>query len=465
MARLLSPDQLGLFGITLLMLTMLDVFTQTSFEQALIQKKGDISVELNSVWTVQAIRGAGLALVLFLAAPLIAEFFRDLRVLGPMRVMSLSFLMEGLANVGTLWFQRDLDFRRQFAYVIGADVAAFFAVLGSALILENMWALVLGQLVRAGSSTVLSFALHPYRPRFQLEWPRMQRLGSFSRWVTGNRIVTYLATEGDDILLGRLLGAGVLGLYQVAFRISNLVSTEVTQVLDQVTFPAFSRVQDELIRLRRAYMVSLEATAILIFPISAGLLLLAGDFVQFLLGADWMPMVPAMQVLAVSGLFRALALSSASLTRAVGRPQIPFWMNLARLAAMGAVIYPLTLHQGMVGTALSVLVGVVVMLPIWWVSSTQVLGGQRLERLAKILPAVAGTVLMLLALRLVSAGGIDRPGARLLVGAAVGTATYAAFHLLLWIRWKAGAWRLLSILYQGRRFGDTGLDREMARGT
>ena len=277
-ARLLSPAIVGVFAIALLVLTLLDVFTFTGFQQALIQKQEEIEGDIDSVWTVQIIRGSLLALAVFLTAPIIAAFFRGPEVEAPLRVLAVSPLILGFSNVAIVRFRRELDYRRWFINVVGADFLSLIVVVAAAFAWRNVWALVAGVLVRDLTTVVLSFVLHPRLPRIRLHLLRLRRLGKFSRWVTGNRIVAYLANEGDDILLGRWLGAATLGLYQVGYRISSLVSTEITQVLDRATFPAFSRVQQELERLRRGYMISLEATSALVFPVTAGILLLGAEF-------------------------------------------------------------------------------------------------------------------------------------------------------------------------------------------
>ena len=459
-ARLLTPGVIGVFAIALLVMALLNVFTHTGFEQALIQKREEIAGDLNSVWSVQILRGAILALAVFLAAPLVALFFRTPEVEAPMRVLALSPLLVGLTNVGVVQFERDLDFRRRYAYVVGADLAAFLAVAVAAASLRSVWALVIGLLIRDAATVILSYRLHSYRPHFQLDMLRLRRLGRFSRWVTGNRIVAYLANEGDDILLGRWLGAATLGLYQVGYRISSLVSTEITQVLGRATFPAYSRVQGELERLRRGYMIGLEATSALAFPVTAGILLLGAEFVEVFLGPQWVPMVPAMRVLAAAGLLRAISLTSASLNRAMGRPERQFWMILARLLAMGVVIYPLTVSRGMVGTAIAVLVGVTVMLPIWWITTTRALQGQRSDRLARMLPSLLGTLLMSIVVMPVLSAVGDDPITRLISGSLAGVLSYGLYHGALWLLWRIGIWRVVLALHRGLRTGNPGLTSE-----
>ena len=122
--------------------------------------------------------------------------------------------------------------------------------------------------------------------------------------------------------MGKLLGVTALGFYQLAYRISNMPATEITHVISRVTFPAYSKLQDDIPKLREAYLKVLQITAFLSFPIAGLIFVLAPDFTKIFLGEKWMPMVPAMQVLVFAGLSRAIAATAGYIFYAVGKPKI-----------------------------------------------------------------------------------------------------------------------------------------------
>ena len=109
LARLLAPDDFGLMGIALLMLSLLTIFTQTGFDSALVQRKGDIQPYLDTAWTVRLVRGALLALLLVLAAPLLASFFNAPAATQIIRVMAISAFLSGLVNIGVVYFEKELQ--------------------------------------------------------------------------------------------------------------------------------------------------------------------------------------------------------------------------------------------------------------------------------------------------------------------------------------------------------------------
>jgi len=234
----------------------------------------------------------------------------------------------------------------------------------AALLLRNAWALIFGLLAGNFVRMVVSYLAHPYRPRLRLEGAKAKELYSFGRWILGSSILVFSLNQGDDIFLGKLLGVTALGLYQMAYRISNLPATEITHVISQVTFPAYSKLQDRLPQLREAYLQALKVTAFVSIPTAGGISLLAPDFTRIFLGEQWMPMVPAMQVLAFWGLIRSISATTGPLFQAVGRPDLGTKLQFMKLILLAVLIYPLTLKWSILGTSLAVVLSALVMDPL-----------------------------------------------------------------------------------------------------
>lgn len=142
LARLLAPDDFGLIGIVLLMMGILESFTQFGFTQALIQRKGDIQSYLNTAWTVGIVRGLALGGILFASAPLIASFFDAPAVRAMVQVIAAALILKGLENPGMLYLTKELQFRRLLVYQIAVTIAELGTAIAAAIILQNAWALV-----------------------------------------------------------------------------------------------------------------------------------------------------------------------------------------------------------------------------------------------------------------------------------------------------------------------------------
>lgn len=360
LARLLAPNDFGLMGIALLTLSILETFSETGFQTALIQKKKDISAYLDTAWTVSILRGIALCIIIFFSAPYVGLFFKSTEASSIIQVLGLSILLRGFTNTGIIYFQKELEFNKQFIYGLITTSADFIVAILAAVILKNIWALVFGYLVANLAGLVASYLIQPYRPRLSLDFKRIKELSGFGKWVFGYNILYFFLMQGDDFFVGKVLGIAALGFYQMAYKISNIPATEITHVISKVIFPAYSKMQDDLPRLRESYVRVLQFIAFFSFPIAGLIFILAPEFTMIFLGNKWMPMVPAMQVLVLWGLVRSLGTTTGTLLVSVGKPAIVTKLHFATLILLGSLIYPLSVTWGILGTSLAVLFAMVV---------------------------------------------------------------------------------------------------------
>ena len=356
LARILAPADFGLMGIALLAMATLDTFSQTGFNAALIQKKEDVESYLNSAWTITIIRGVVLFVVLYFSAPYVATFFKSPEAESIIRVIGFSILFQAFTNIGTIYFQKELEFNKQFTYQLSGTLADFIVSVSAALILRSVWALVLGLLAGNFVRFVASYLIHPYRPHLSSDLGKAKELFGFGKWVLGSSILIFLLTQGDDIFVGKLLGVTALGFYQLAYRISNMPATEITHVISQVTFPAYSKLQDDISRLKEAFLKVLQVTALLSFPIAGLIFILSSDFTKIFLGEKWMPMVPAMKALCIFGATRSINAALGPFFLGIGKPNILTKTSAIQLIVMIISIYPLTIKYGILGTSLAIII-------------------------------------------------------------------------------------------------------------
>ena len=291
LARILAPADFGLLGIAMLTMMTLETFSQTGFQAALIQKKEDINAYLNSAWTVGILRGFILFIILYFIAPYVAAFFNSPQAKPIIQVIGFAILINAFTNIGVVYFQKELEFKKQFIYQFSGTLADFVIAVSAALLLRSVWALVFGLLAGNAARLVVSYFIHPYKPHISFDIVKLKELFGFGKWVLGSSILIFLITQGDDIFVGKLLGTTMLGFYQLAYKISNTPATEITHVISGVTFPAYSKLQDDIPRLREAYLKVLQLTAFLSFPLAGLIFVLAPDFTKIFLGEKWLPMI------------------------------------------------------------------------------------------------------------------------------------------------------------------------------
>jgi len=360
LARLLLPSDFGLVGIALIAISALELFTRTGFDAALIQKKGAVTEYLDTTWLVSVIRGIVLAVILFSLSPIIARFFENAEAEPVLRVMAITMVFVGFRNIGVMYFRKELRFEKQFIFNLGITLTTISVSIPLAFLLRSVWAIIYGALAGSLMELILSYVLHPYRPKFKFDSGKAKELFSFGKWILGSGVLVFLVTQGDDIFVGKLLGVTLLGLYQIAYRISNLPATEIAHVISRVTFPAYSKLQDNTAKLREGYLKVLQLTSFILFPLAGGIFILAPDFTQIFLGSKWMPMVPAMQVLAFAGLVRAVGVTTGPVFLATGKPEVDTRWQIIRLLVLAALIYPLAIRWEILGVSLAVLLSILV---------------------------------------------------------------------------------------------------------
>lgn len=385
LARLLAPEDFGIVGIAVLALAVVETFSQTGFQTALIQKNNRIEPYLDTAWTAAVLRGILLFLVLYTAAPALARFFEAPDAVAVVRVIATTSALAGFINIGIYYFQKELQFRKHFVYEISSIAAELVIAVILAFILRNYWALVGGGIAGAATRLLMSYILHPYRPKVNFNWKHFIELFRFGRWVASSNILVFAVNRGDDLFIGKFAGAASLGFYQVAFTLGNLPTTEVTSVLSQVTFPAYAKLQNDRNRVRLAYTRVLKATAMVCLPMAAFIIVLSDSFTYLFLGAQWLPIVPVVKILAVAGAIRSIGATAGPVFLSLNRPQYLTHLLMLKFSMLAVSIYPLTRIYGMTGTALAVLIAGLVTNPMTQVVVSRLLQLKTTEILSSLL--------------------------------------------------------------------------------
>lgn len=370
--RILAPSDFGLMGIALLTMSALETFSTFGFRQALIQKKENTDNYLDTAWTVLIIRGFIVFIIVYLVAPYVAFFFHTPEVKPIIQVLGLVTFFQAFSNIGVIFFHKELEFDKVFIYRFVGISTNFIVAVSAALILRSVWALVLGLLAEKVVSIIVSYLIHPYRPHLSKDIEKAKELFGFGRWILGSSILAFVGEHIDDILVGRVISAMALGFYQMAYRISNMLETEITQVISSVAFPAYAKIQDQRTRLQKAYFRIMRLTIVISLPITAGMVLLAPEFTRIFLSEKWMPMVSVMQLLAVAGLIKSIVSTGSPLFIGSGFPKYEFFMQLIRGSMIIIAIYPFIIFMGIKGAALAVILSITGMLVIWYPLSQKI---------------------------------------------------------------------------------------------
>jgi len=360
LARFLAPADFGLMGIAMVTMATLETFSYMGLQQALIQRENISNPYLDTAWTLSLFRGILVFGMLYAFAPHASLFFKTPEAVLIIRVTGIAILLQAFTNIGIVTFQKELAFDRQFIYQCTGVVASFAVSLVTVYFLRNVWAIVFGFLSGHLTRLVVSYAIHPYRPRISFNYEKAGELLTFGKWLMGSSIVIFLFSQGDDIFVGRVLGVTMLGFYQLAYRISNTPTSEIASIISQVTFPAYSKMQNRSTSLQTGYVKVYRTTLLLAIPVTGGIYVLAPEFTEIFLTDKWMPIVPIIRVLVIFGLFRAIGSTSSILFHGIGRPKVATQWETVRLFILIVFIYPFTIRFGIIGTACAVLVSQII---------------------------------------------------------------------------------------------------------
>lgn len=365
LARILSPSQFGLFGIALLVLSLLETLTETGINIFLIQEKAELEKYNDTAWFVSIIRGALISVLIFLGAKLIVIFFNSSDAYNLLLLISLVPLLRGFINPSIVKYQKELKFNKEFLlkasiYTLDAAVAILLA-----LITRSASSLVWGMIVGVVFEVAVSHLFVRPRPKLSYDKAKLNKVVSRGKWITMAGIFEYLFREGDDIVVGRLLNTTALGIYQVAYKISTLPITEVADTVIKVTLPVYVKISEEKVRLRKAFTKTMLVVLAITLPFGLILFLFSKEVVLLLLGPNWLSAVSVLKILAGFGVIRALTITTHPLFLSVKKQNYLTATTLVGIFGLAVTIIPLVRSYGIEGAGLSALIGSILAIPLY----------------------------------------------------------------------------------------------------
>lgn len=320
LARLLPPEDFGLVAMASVLLVMVQALTEFGFDVALIQKQNADRSHYDTAWTFKVIFGTASALLLVSMALPMAEFYSEPRISAIILALSVGVFLRGFENVGIVNFRKNFEFNREFQFYTSIKFAAFVVTISLALIFRSYWALVTGMVTSRVMGLILSYALHDYRPRFSIAARR--ELFSFSIWLFLNNILLFVRTRGADFIVGRILGPTNLGLFTIGSEIASLPTTELIAPINRAIFPGYSKISNDLNRLREAFLNVFSVIAMVAIPAATGIAVISKTAIPFLLGPNWSGAIPLVHTLAFVGLLTSLHSNTGVAYIALGKPRI-----------------------------------------------------------------------------------------------------------------------------------------------
>jgi len=353
--KILSPYDYGLVAIGTILITVFRNLETLGVNAAIIQKdKNDVSeIMLGTGFTIMICMAFLLFIFSFVIAPYWAEIYKEPKVIWLMRFISLTFIISSLGFISDIQLRKKLDFKKYIFPTIGRALSYSGCAITFALLGFKYWSLVFGSFVGEVVRIIIFNKLSPWKIKFRFDWSIAKALLSFGLWIMISGLFFATYSVADNALIGKIMGATMLGYYAVAYRWGHLTSSNVRPIFQTVMFPTFSNIKNDVSRLHRGYLDSLKYISLIVFPITVGWILLADKFVLNVIGEKWEYAIIPLQILSISGLLRSLQVG-AELFPALGKPKIAFSITALQLIILIILLYPFILWRGIIGASVAV---------------------------------------------------------------------------------------------------------------
>jgi O-antigen/teichoic acid export membrane protein len=324
LARKLAPADFGLMGIVLFFSNIAQSFVDSGFGPALVQRASITETDKSSVLVFNMAAGAAMTIALFLAAPLIARFYSEPALVTLTRAVSLNLFIWASAGVHSALLTRALDFRTQWkasmmSVLSSGTVAVWMAMHG-----YGVWTLAIQSLVSGAAMTLSLWVLSPWRPRAPWSIQSLRSFFPFSSQLLLDCLLTNVFDRLQVFVIGRVFSRAQLGYYMRADSTQQTPVHIMSVVCTRVAFPTFSAIADDRGRLLRGARAVLVNAMSVIMPTMIGLAFTARAVVLILFGEKWLPSVPYLSILSLTGIFFPLQLINGNILAALGRSDLVF---------------------------------------------------------------------------------------------------------------------------------------------
>jgi len=327
-AALLSPREYGFIGLSVFVITAAQIACEFGIWQAVVRRTNLDDLFVSTAFTANIIGASFLAAGVFLTAPWVSRFYSGPEMVALLRIMALALIFDGIFYVPDGLLRKELNFRgRSLPEISGTFGSALITIL-LLLLGVGIFSFGAGLVAQSAIRCVLTLTQVQWRPRLRLSWPYLKEIVSYGKSILGNDLTRYASANVDYLIVGRVLGAGALGYYSLAFSLANYPVTNLAFILSRIAFPAFAAVQEDLDYARRMYLKMIRLLAALVVPLLVVLALVAGPLTVGLLGEKWQPAVLPLQLLVIAGISRSIAYPSSDMLRALGFPSVPFKINV-----------------------------------------------------------------------------------------------------------------------------------------
>ena len=345
LARLLGPERYGTLSLMLVFIAVANVIIQSGFQTSLIQKKHITGEDLSSVFWIGLFISVLIYGIIYIAAPYAALYFGDEDIRTMLRVLALILFFGAVISVETAIISRRMDFRLQFIATIAADILSGAIGIAAAMRGLGTWALVYQQLFKYLFLMVLLILLVRWRPRLCISLQRLRSLFSFGWKMLVSGLIDTIYNNMYTPVIQKLYSPAMVGFYNRGNQFPQIIANSISQTMQAVMLPAFSRSQDEDARLRTMLSDTVRLGCFLMFPMMAGLMAVSEELILLMLGKAWLPAASMLRLCCLSYAVWPMHVANLQAINARGRSDIFLKLEILK-KLIGIAVLVLSADQG-----------------------------------------------------------------------------------------------------------------------
>ena len=339
LARMLTPAEYGVVGIIMIFITIANVFVQSGFGTALVQKKQADEMDFSSVCYFEIVLAAGMYGILYLAAPVIASYYEIEELRAIVRVLAVVLFPGAVISVQTAYVSRQMAFRGLFLSTLAASVISGAVSIWMAYKGYGVWAMVGQQVMYYGALMMALFLTVSWKPARMYSMERVREMFGFGWKLLCASLLDTIFNNLYGLLIGKIYNEELLGSYNRGEQFPKLIATDLGMAIQAVLLPAFSSRQEDVVRVRQMVRQAIRLSSFVTLPMLLGMFAVADTMVEVLLGEKWLICVPFLRIMCISYCFWPIHITNLQAINAMGRSDIFLRLELVKkglsLVALG----------------------------------------------------------------------------------------------------------------------------------
>lgn len=330
LARLLLPEDFGLVAMVMIFFELSSTFIESGFFPALVREKEITEKDKSTTFTFNLVTSVIVYSALFAAAPGISVLFEEEALTLIVRIMGLNLIIYAFSIIQRAHLTQQIDFKTQtkvrfVAVVISGSVAIFFALSG-----WGVWSLIIKILLMAFIDTTLLWVVRPWKPNLKVHKDSFKKLFGFGYKILLSSLLDKFYQQIYKLLIGKFFSSATLGFYTQAANFSNIMINTLFRTLEKVTYPVLAKLQDSKTRLKSGYRKVIKLSSFVIIPSMIVLGVLAKPLIFLLMGEKWLPAVPFLQLLCLSGLTYHFSQINLNMLLVLGRSDLGLKLEIIK---------------------------------------------------------------------------------------------------------------------------------------